>query len=399
MTDRSVIVVGAGVFGATAALELRRRGWDVMLLDPGPIPHPLAASTDISKVIRMEYGPDVAYMRLAEEAREGWLTWNERWREEEGRPLYHETGVLMLSREPMVPGTFEFESYRLLQQRQHSPERMTPDRVATRFPAWNAERHIDGFYHEKGGFAESGDVVRALTTWARQEGVDVRGAIGADHVIERNGRVVGVVGRDGAPIHADEVVIAAGVWTAGIVGLPQECLQPTGHPVFHLKPRDPAPFEASRFPTFTADVSKTGFYGFPLHRSGVVKVANHGPGRRVGADDPRAVSMHDETRLRDFLRATFPALADATITYTRLCLYTDTQDEDFWIARDPERDGLTVASGGSGHGFKFAPVLGGLIAETVEGVSHSLEKKFRWRPEVRMRHGLEAARAHGSERS
>ncbi len=82
------------------------------------------------------------------------------------------------------------------------------------------------------------------------------------------------------------------------------------------------------------------------------------------------------------------------MVYTRLCMYADTQDEDFWIARDPARDGLTVASGGSGHGFKFAPVLGGIVADVVEGVAQPWSDKFRWRPEIRMDHGTEAARAH-----
>jgi glycine/D-amino acid oxidase-like deaminating enzyme len=72
----TAIVVGAGVFGLSAALELRARGFGVTLLDPGPIPHPLAASTDISKVVRIEYGADALYSQLAEEAREGWLAWN-----------------------------------------------------------------------------------------------------------------------------------------------------------------------------------------------------------------------------------------------------------------------------------------------------------------------------------
>ncbi len=82
------------------------------------------------------------------------------------------------------------------------------------------------------------------------------------------------------------------------------------------------------------------------------------------------------------------------MVYTRLCLYADTHDEDFWIARDPAREGLTVASGGSGHGFKFAPVLGGIIADAVEGRANPWLDKFRWRPEVRLARGREAARCH-----
>ena len=80
------------------------------LIDPGPIPAPTAASTDISKVIRMEYGADQDYMSLMETARIGWIDWNERWQADGIGPLYHETGVLMITRDRMAPGGFEHDS-------------------------------------------------------------------------------------------------------------------------------------------------------------------------------------------------------------------------------------------------------------------------------------------------
>ena len=96
MSDtKSIIVVGAGIFGVTAALELQQRGHKVKLFDPGPLPHPDASSTDISKVLRMDYGSDELYMQLMEEAFEGWGRWNE----ELGETVFHQTGYLMLSRE------------------------------------------------------------------------------------------------------------------------------------------------------------------------------------------------------------------------------------------------------------------------------------------------------------
>ena len=95
----------------------------------------------------------------------------------------------------------------------------------------------------------------------------------------------------------------------------------------------------------------------------------------------RLVTPQEEQNLRDFLSSTFPALADAPIVYTRICMYCDTNDGHFWIAPDPERPGLIVATGDSGHGFKFAPVLGEIIADAVEEKANPLLQKFRWRPE------------------
>src|ERR1700751_1536621 len=103
------IIVGAGIGGITSAIELRKRGHKVTLVDPGPLPHPLAASTDISKAVRAAYGPDEDYTELAERAIPIWRKWNE----EFGTPLYHEVGCLFLHEQELQPGDFEFESLRV----------------------------------------------------------------------------------------------------------------------------------------------------------------------------------------------------------------------------------------------------------------------------------------------
>ena len=89
-----IVVVGAGINGVTAALELKKRGHDVVLIDPGPLPHPLAASTDISKAVRAAYGADEEYTDLAERSIKGWRQWNT----EFGTGLYHEVGVMFVRR-------------------------------------------------------------------------------------------------------------------------------------------------------------------------------------------------------------------------------------------------------------------------------------------------------------
>ena len=130
-----------------------------------------------------------------------------------------------------------------------------------------------------------------------------------------------------------------------------------------------------------------------LSREGVLKIANHGSGREMSPESPkRAVTPEEEENLREFLSSTFPALADAPIVYSRVCMYCDTNDGHFWIAPDPERPGLIVAAGDSGHGFKFAPVIGEIIADAAEGKSNPLLQKFRWRPEIRAGEQKEAAR-------
>jgi glycine/D-amino acid oxidase-like deaminating enzyme len=393
MSGFDVIVVGGGIFGVTAALELRQRGHDVLVLDPGPLPHPLAASTDISKVVRMEYGADEQYMEMVEQALPGWRQWNEAL----GAPLYHEVGVLMLTREPMAAGGFEHESYQLLRRRGHDDvQRLDEAEIARRFPAWQSGAFVDGFYHAEGGYAESGRVVAALMRLGQREGVRFHPGQKVVELVTDGERVSGVRTVEGEQFAAGQVLIAAGTWTHELVPELKPYMRSVGQPVFHLKATEAALFTPPQFPVFTADVARTGWYGFPLHpHERVVKVANHGAGHLLHPEqDERLVSEAEEEQLRAFLAAYLPALADAPVVYRRCCLYCDTLDEHLWIDQHPQREGLVVAAGGSGHGFKFAPVLGPLIADAVEGKENRWLERFRWRTLAPGTRGEEAARYH-----
>ena len=385
-------MIGAGINGVVAAIELRKRGHEVVLIDPGPLPHPLAASTDISKAVRAAYGGDEDYTALAEQSRKIWLRWNGKF----GVELYHEVGFLFMRQRPMQPSDFEYESFRLLEQRGHQIERISSTQLRERYPAWNAERYPDGFLDLQAGYAESGRVVAILMQWAKSLGVDLRENAKFRELDEASDRIKGIVLEDGEKIAAAAVVMAVGAWTPYALPFTRNFLRASGQPVFHLKPKQPELFTPERFPIFGADISTTGYYGFPLNRDGVVKIANHGPGREMSPDSPkRVVTKEEESKMRQFLSDSFPALADSPIVFTRVCLYCDTHDGNFWIAPDPERPGLIIAAGDCGHGFKFAPVLGQIIADAVEGKSNPLLEKFRWRPEVKPGETKEAARFRG----
>ena len=372
-----MIVVGAGIFGITTALELKARGYHVAILDPGPLPHPLAASTDISKVVRMEYGADETYMAMAEQAYNGWLQWNVELEE----TLFHDVGVLVLTTTPLHPGSHEYESFQLLLKRGHTPERLSGDTISHRFPAWKPEAFVDGFFHAQGGYVESGRVVAALVRLAQSKGVMLYPDEAVETLVEVNSHIKGVRTRSGNTLHAEHVIVASGAWTSLLVPDLAPVVKVTGHPVFHLKPANPALFTPPDFVVFTADITKTGWYGFPLHPlENVVKIANHGVGKVIHPEqDKRVVTESDIEYLRAFLATALPNLYDADIVATRRCLYVDTPDGDFWISRHPLWEGLTVATGDSGHGFKFAPILGSLIADAVEGNPNPVLCKFHWR--------------------
>ena len=392
MTEkRSIIVVGAGIFGVVAAQELAKRGHTVAIFDPGPIPHPLASSTDITKMIRMDYGSDELYMDLMEDAFKGWGEWNVAW----GQELYHEQGFLLMKKSEMADGSFELESFNRLSARGNELVRMNSDTLREKHPAWNHELYMDGYYNPQAGWAESGNVVNKIAQGLPALGVQVHDGKGFAHFLEKDSQVTGIVTTDGDEHPADYVVMAVGAWSTTYMPDLSDVMWTVGLPVMHFTPPDPEAFSAPHFVPFAADISESGWYGFPYHPiTGVVKVANHGKGVPVDPlTDPFELTEKDHDHFRQFLAETFPLLAKAPIVKTRLCMYCDTWDTDFWIDHHPDRPGLVVATGGSGHGFKFAPIMGSVIADVVEKQPNKYAYRFAWRKRGELR--VEDARFDG----
>src|SRR5215472_9674411 len=165
-----VVIVGAGINGVTAVIELKKRDHRVALVDSGPLPHPLAASTDISKAVRAAYGADEDYTALAERSIKLWRQWNE----EIGTRLYHEVGVMFVRRRTMEPGDFEYESLKLLEKRGLNVARMDTPEAWKHFPAWNPKLYRDGVLEIAAGYAESGRTVAKLIEHAKSVSVELR---------------------------------------------------------------------------------------------------------------------------------------------------------------------------------------------------------------------------------
>lgn len=367
------VVVGGGVFGVTGAISLAERGHEVTLVDPGPLPHPDAASTDLSKIVRPDYGDDVLYTELAEQSIDGWLRWNT----EFGEEIFHQVGLAVLCRGPLDEREAERTSFELLSSRGHRPSRLDEARIAELFPEWTPGRYVDGYLSPRAGWVASGRAMWHLVERARRSGVRVIEGTSAEPVPETTGPLGGVRLADGRWLEADGVLLAAGAWTPTLHPGLSDRLWATAQPVLLVSPEDPDRFQPPAFPVFAADIALEGWYGFPATDEGVVKIANHGVGERVEPSVSREPGPGSEERAREFLAAALPGLAGARTVGGRRCLYCDSFDGQFWLDRDPDHPDLVVAAGGSGHAFKFAPVLGEIVASVCE---QGLPPKFdRWR--------------------
>ncbi|MHC5065058.1 MAG: FAD-dependent oxidoreductase [Planctomycetota bacterium] len=372
-----ITIVGAGIFGTTAALSLRRRGQRVRLIDSGPLPRPndLAASVDSSRAVRSEYGDDLFYVDLAKQAMEHWREdWNQRW----GETLFEEAGMLLASSQSLEGESFESHCYRSVCERGEQVERMDSSTLVRKFPQWSAETWVDGYFNPAAGFARAERTLRLLLDDAVAAGVEMHGSCSMAQLISSGDQIIGIRSTDAREFHGDAVLLASGAWSPELLPELEPVLRASAQTLVYFKPDDPSPFAADRFPFWAWDIARLGWYGFPASEDGLVKVGHHGPGRALPLDQ-READPNIEPALRTFLRATLPALAKAPAAATKVCLYTDSIDGDFWIGPVPGRAGLFVATGGSGHGFKFAPLLGDLIANSVEGVSDPRLERFAWR--------------------
>ena len=379
MQTYDFLIIGAGIFGLTTAIELKKRKYSVAILNPDIIPHPLAASTDISKIVRMEYGSDQEYFDMAEICMQRWREWNDFF----GKKLYHEVGMLMLCGDRLGSGNQEYErkSYRNLINKNYPVEEISYENISHRFPAINPTRYKEVHFNPTAGYVEASEVLRTLADYARELGVEIHVGQTAATFVYHHGSFSSLETKEGNKFSAAHCIVAAGSHTPLLIPELQPYMKASGHPVFHFKPLDPTPFQSDKLGVFMADISNTGWYGFPLHpKQGVIKIGRHREGLYLNPEtDDRRITDTEVEECRTFLKESIPALAEAPLVYTRRCLYTDTLDGHFWIDHHPEIKGLSVSSGGSGHAMKMGPILGEMTADMVEGKKHRFSQRHLWR--------------------
>ncbi|MGE0490792.1 MAG: FAD-dependent oxidoreductase [Vulcanimicrobiota bacterium] len=358
-------VVGGGVFGLSSAWELARRGHQVTLFERRRIPAPDASGTDISKAIRLEYGATThLYAPLVARA-------FSRWGEVEantGSSVFHRCGVLFLS-PAYEPGGFEHESQRQLSEMGLAGQVLEATEAARRWPQFNWNGMAAAVHNHRGGWLAASHAVEALGRCAAAEGVTIHEKAEVENVYESSS---GASIRVDTTIHEfDQVVVAAGPWLGKLFPYLASGIRVSRQRITHYQPADPGSFD---YPVWVWDIVNSGWYGFPTNPDGIVKVALHRRSETVDPDIERVEDPEFREESRAFTRANLPGLAEAPIS-GRICLYTNSASGDFLIDRLPGSERIVLAGCGSGHAFKFGPVLGELVADLLE--SDEVHPAFR----------------------
>jgi len=354
MQSFDIVIIGAGVMGAAAACETARGGARVALVDQARLPNPRAASTDHSKVFRFAY-PDPLYARLAVQALDGWRALEE----EMGVRLLTPSGLLLMGK---ADSRLEGDTAATLRSLGLEAELMTSQEAAARFPQFDPAAFDHAVLDPSGAVTAAERAVVTLVELARRRGVTVIETARVTGVEPAAGARVKIITEDGGTLEAGGALVASGPWTRRLLPALADHLVTTRQEVVYFEPRAAHDaFAVGRFPIFIDFGS--GFYGFPIHRAGSIKLGNHHRGRAVEMDEELAVGDEFIARCRQFFAEFIPALADAEVRETRVCVYNNTPDEDFIIDWHQELENVLLATGFSGHGFKFGPVVGRVCAE------------------------------------
>lgn len=367
-----VIVLGLGVAGGAAARELARRGLQVLGLDRYAPPHTLGSSHGESRIIREAYFEHPAYVPMVRRA-------YALWRELEvatGTTLLRESGGLMIGRpdSDLVRGARQSAD-----QHELPYEMLAASEVARRFPALRPEPGMVAVFEPRAGVLKPEACITAMLAEARSHGAQLR----FDEPVETWHVDAGVasVRTKRGEYRARRLVVAAGSWLGTLVPELSSALRVERQAVFWFGcARNEASFAADRCTIHLWQYDgRRFFYGFPDLGDGV-KLAFHHAGATTSADAVvRNVDAAETLSVREAIRRFVPD-ADGPLQKALVCLYTNTRDEHFLIDRHPRHPQVVVASACSGHGFKFGPVIGEIVADLVEDLPPRFDiELFRWR--------------------
>ncbi|MFL5023162.1 MAG: N-methyl-L-tryptophan oxidase [Microvirga sp.] len=359
MTTFDVAVIGLGAMGSAALFNLARQGRRVVGIEQFEPGHDKGSSHGESRIIRLSYFEHPSYVPLARRAME-------KWRELEqlcGHNILTVTGILEAGYPgcPIVEGSLEASRLHGLDH-----EVLDAAEINRRFPAFKVPPHWTGLYQPEGGFLRPELAIQQFVGLAERHGAEVRTGTRV-LAIEPLGSGVRVRTEAGE-IEAGSVIVAAGAWIGDFAPELKPHLKLTRQVLGWFEPLQPAYYAPDRCPVFILESEDDACYGFPDFAGTGVKTASHRKGAYLpSADDlSQDGGAADEAQIRRMLALAMPE-ANGPLRAMRTCMYTRTPDEDFVIDRSSADPRIVLASPCSGHGFKFASVIGEVLADLALG--------------------------------
>lgn len=354
-----VLVLGLGVMGSAAAYQLARRGHQVLGIEQFTPAHNRGSSHGKTRAIRQAYFEGSDYVPLV---RRSYQLWRELERQT-GQELLTITGGLLLGdlERPQLKNSIRSaRDYGLAFQILDAAD------VRRRYPALQPVADEGAFYEREAGVLFAEDAVRALQGAARAHGAELRFTDPVQRWEATTEGGVKVIS-NGRCWVADRLVITAGAWAGAI--LQELCLPLQVERNVHFWFNLAVPPEAvgpERLPIFGWDRPERNFYGFPaLHDHGLKVAFHHGGG---SVRDPsaleRAVTPAEVEEIEAWVHRFLPGVAGSLRAHAA-CMYTNTPDHHFVLGVHPLYPQVAIAAGFSGHGFKFAPVVGEVLADLV----------------------------------
>ena len=355
-----VIVIGLGAMGSAALDQLARRGARVLGIERFGIPHEQGSSGGETRLTRKAYYEHPDYVPLLERAYANWESLEAR----SGERVLYRTGAIYLGAPDgeFIRGTLESARVHRL-----ACESMDAAALARRAPALRVPPGYVALADADGGFLLAARAIRLFCERALEAGAQVRtGEIVT--ALRDHGDGIEVTTARGR-FTAGHAIVTSGSWTADLLERLRGVLSVTRQTLFWLWPERPALFALDAFPCWAAQIGGAPglFSGFPLLPASLgttlgVKVAHHAPGQAATPGALAPAEPHEFEAVRAAVESVFGA-ALGPVVASKACMYTSSPDQHFIVDRFPDLRAATFACGFSGHGFKFASVIGEVLAD------------------------------------
>lgn len=359
MSRYDVIVIGVGAMGAAACAHAARRGASVLGLERHTIPHTLGSSGGETRLIRLSYFEHPNYVPLLRRAYANWDDLGDL----VGEALLVRTGALYLGR---PEGTLISGSRRAAERYGIEHSMLSQSEVRERCGPFRIPEGFVAMYEPSAGFVRCQRAILRYAELASRHGAALRSG---ETVLRWESGPKGVtVMTDQGRYEGGKLVLVAGSWTSELLHSLPVPLTVTRQPLFWIVPPDPVPFRLGRFCCWALQGDAPHFqgihYGFPiLEGQSAFKLGRHLPGMITTPDKlERNVQPSDFDEVRPVFDAFLPS-AKGPLEQGMVCMYTNSPDGHFIVDRHPQEEHVVLACGFSGHGFKFASVMGEALAD------------------------------------